>query len=364
MRVRLFRPFPDPYRISMDIYADRLRREIKPLLAPGEEIRMCGLPGARPQAGLVRYWRQYVSYRRYARRAAGDVNHVIDHGFAHLVGSLPPERTVVTFHDAVVVRAGGIRPTTRAAFRYSLRALTRAAFVVADSETSRADLLALVDYPPERVKVIYPGVDASFQPGGDRQCLRRRYGLGGVAVLHVGHTQPYMNVEAVLRVCARLASCHRLDCRLVKVGGTLTPAQWKLASRLGIDRRILQMGRVPLATLRDLYRAADVLLYPARYAGFGLPPLEAMASGLPVVCSNRGALPEVVGPAALMADPEDDEAIAEATLRLITDAPLRDTQVARGLARAQAFRWDRTAAEMLAVYRQVAAGGRDDDDSA
>jgi glycosyltransferase involved in cell wall biosynthesis len=340
----------------MHIYADQLVRRMQPLLKPDEQIREYLVSGAR-SAGLGRYWDQYVRYQRFARDHAGDVNHVVDHGFAHLVASLPPERTLVTFHDAIVARVDGVRLGTRLAFRYSLRALRRAKIVVADSETSRADLLSLIDYPPERVSVIYPGIHPSFRPGDNRAHLRQQYGLDGVAVLHVGHTQPYMNIEAVLGTCARLVRVHRLDVRLVKVGGALTRAQWRLAQRLGIDHRIVSLGRVPLGTLCDLYRAADVLLYPVHYAGFGLPPLEAMASGLPVVCSNRGALPEVIGDAAATADPEDEAAMAEAVAALVEDARLRQARVAAGLARARAFSWDRTAADTLALYRRLVEGG-------
>lgn len=354
MRVHLFRAFADPYRMSMHIYAEELVRWVQPLLRPGEQLRDCGFPGAPPERGLARYWNQYVRYQRFARRAAGDVNHVIDHGFAHLVTSLPAERTLVTFHDAVVARVDGVRATTRAAFWYSLRAMRRAALVVADSETSRADFLSLVDYPPERVKVVYPGVDRAFHPGGERLHLRRQFGFDGVWLLHVGHALPYTNLEAALRTCARLVSAHRIDARLVKVGGTLTAQQRTLARRLGLERRLVVMGQVARDTLRDLYRAADVLLYPVRYAGFGLPPLEAMACGLPVVCSNRGALPEVVGAAAWMVDPDDEAAMAEAVATLLDDEARRAAQVTRGLARARQFSWERTAAEMLALYRQIA----------
>ena len=118
------------------------------------------------------------------------------------------------------------------------------------------------------------------------------------------------------------------------------------------------LGRVPDEDLPDLYSAAVVFAYPSRYEGFGLPPLEALACGTPVVCSNRASLPEVVGDAALQVDPTNPADLAAALARLLDDAPLRATLRARGLARATRFTWERTAAETMIVYQEVIAATR------
>ncbi len=356
MRVRLFRAFADPYRASMQIYADQLLRGVRPLLADGEAIDAWALDGARLRPAAVRYWDQYVRYQRAARAQAADVNHVVDHGYAHLLASLPAGRSVVTFHDAVGARVAGVPARTRLALSLGLRAIRRAARVIADSEAARRDLLALVDYPPERVRVVHLGIDPTFEPTADGAERRRRYALRDGYVLHVGHTQPYMNVEAALGSLACLVRECGVDARLVKVGTPFTAGQRALIERLDLPGRVAHLGRVPLADLPAIYGGAGVLLYPARHAGFGLPPLEAMACGTPVVASDRGALPEILGDAALMADPEDHRAIARHAARLLTDPALRERHRQRGLAQARRYDWARTAAETLALYREVAAG--------
>ena len=353
MIITLFRPFPDPYRKSMHIYADQLRRGVAALAGPGDELRECALPGARLAPPWARHWDQYVRYQRYARGRATDVNHIVDHGYGHLANSLPPERTVVTFHDAIVTKVPGVSLRTKLSLRHSLRAMRRVARVVAVSRASRDDFLALVDYPPERAIVVYQGIDPAFRPPADREALRSKLGFTRPVILHVGHTQPYMNLPRVVGALGALVRTLGVDAELVKVGGALTADQRALVDRLNLSDRVRMIGPVPLERLVDLYGAADALIYPPLYAGFGLPPLEAMACGTPVVCSNRGSLPEVVGDAAVVCDPEDETGMAQALARLLTDREAREARRALGLARAAQFSWDATARAMLQVYREV-----------
>jgi glycosyltransferase involved in cell wall biosynthesis len=281
------------------------------------------------------------------------VNHVIDHGYGHLVSSLPAERTVVTFHDSTVTKVEGASRGTRLSLRYSLRSIRKAAAVIADSESSRRDFLGLVSYPAERVHVVYPGVDGSFKVYGEKESLRSKLRLPDRYVLHVGHCLPYMNVEGVLLTLDQLVRRHKVDVSLVKVGGQFTQAQQAMIGRLGLGDRILHLARVPFVDLPAIYNCADVLLYPALYAGFGLPPLEAMACGTPVVCSDRGSLLEVTGGAALTADPEHAPDLAERVAGLMSDERLREEHVAKGLRQANRYSWGRNAREVLSVYRWV-----------
>jgi glycosyltransferase involved in cell wall biosynthesis len=356
MIVTLFRAFPDPYRKSMQIYADQLRRGVAALVGPGEQIRECALPAARLAPRWARYWDQYVRYQRLAREQASDVNHIVDHGYGHLATSLPPARTVVTFHDAIVVKVPGIGLRTRLSLSHSLRAMRGAARIVTDSAQSRADLLEILVYPPDRAHVVYPGIAPAFRPPVDREALRRTLGFARPTILHVGHTQPYMNLPRVLGALDALVRRSGVDAEFVKVGGGLTDEQRRLVERHGLSDRVKEVGPVPLDRLVDLCGAADVLIYPPLYAGFGLPPLEAMACGTPVVCSNRGSLPEVVGEAAELCDAEDEAALARALATLLTDTRAREKRRALGLARAAQFSWDATARAMLQVYREVGGG--------
>ncbi len=172
-------------------------------------------------------------------------------------------------------------------------------------------------------------------------------------ILHVGHCGFYKNIEGIL--AAIPAITRQLDHPVVfiKVGGTFTPSQQELIARLGIAPQVKHVGKVSLAELPSLYANAELFLMPSWHEGFGLPALEAMACGTPVVSSNCGSLPEVVGDAGLLVDPRDEESIAGAALRVLSDQRLSNDLRRRGLERASAFTWERTARQTLAVYRAV-----------
>jgi len=344
----------------MDVYADKVSQGVQAILGASDMISEYLPVRARPQPRWARLWDQYVGYQIAARRAQGDVNHVIDHSFGHLVYSLDARRTVVTFHDATVFKVAngtiggnGVTKKTIWSLRYSLAAIQKAAAVIADSEISRKDFLELTDCNPERVHVVYPGVNPSFCVLEDREALKARYGLAGRHILHIGHNLFYMNLEGVLKALHHLTTRLGVDVKLLKVGMPLTDAQNKLASDLQLQDRIVFLGRVAAEDLPAIYNCADVLLYPALYAGFGLPPLEAMACGTPVVCSNRGSLPEIVGDAAITADPEDHRQIAVHVAALLTDDALRDAFRVKGLQQARCYTWDETARKLLVIYREV-----------
>jgi glycosyltransferase involved in cell wall biosynthesis len=363
MRIIIFRAFPDRYRKSMEVYADKVAVGVRAILGDGDRISEFLPARVRLEPRWARLWDQYLGYQIAARWAQGDVNHVVDHSFGHLVYSLDSRRTVVTFHDATVFKAAdgtlnghggcGVSKRTIWSLRYSLGAMRKAAAVIADSEMSRRDFLQLTAYDPEKVHVVYPGVDSSFRPLDDREALKARCGLKGRHVLHIGHNLFYMNIEGVLRALRHLVFGLALDVKLLKVGLPLTDAQNKLASDLQLQDRIVFLGRVAAEDLPAIYNCADALLYPVLYTGFGLPPLEAMACGTPVVCSDRGSLPEVVGDAALTADPEDHRRIADNIARLLADDGLRAAHRAKGFRQARRFSWGETAAKLLAIYRRV-----------
>jgi glycosyltransferase involved in cell wall biosynthesis len=174
-------------------------------------------------------------------------------------------------------------------------------------------------------------------------------------LLHVGSNAFYKNVEAIIQAIPLLR--RRLDDRVtfIKVGERFTPAQRELIEKLAVSDAVKHLGWVPDDELPSVYAAADVLLMPSLLEGFGLPVLEAMAASTPVVASNRGSLPEVVGDAALLVGPEDVEAFADAVVRLFTDTLLRTELISRGFQRAQQFTWDRAARAILDVYRSVDA---------
>jgi glycosyltransferase involved in cell wall biosynthesis len=307
------------------------------------------------------YVDRYVIGQWRARGQDADVNHIIEHGYSHLAFSLNPQRTVVTFHDAMLSKLQArelpvdaySRPTMLGN-RLRLAAIRRVAAVITDSESSRNDILRFTDYDPSRVYLIPLGVSERFRPldGKDGGCGERPDSRP-IRILHVGHCGVYKNIEGILRSIPLLVARLGPQVVFVKAGGPFTRSQLALIDRLGIEQHVQHLGMVPAADLPGVYAGADLLLMPSLHEGFGLPALEAMACGTPVIASNQGSLPEVVGEAGLLVEPNDVEQIAAAAERLLTDAELRAELCKRGLERACTFTWERTARETLAVYRSV-----------
>jgi glycosyltransferase involved in cell wall biosynthesis len=300
---------------------------------------------------------RYLAYQWQARGKNAHVNHIIDHGYGHLCLGLDCRRTVVTFHDALVLKLGAHELPTDAyprltilGQRLNLRATARAARIVVDSESGRRDLLRFVDYPPERIEVIPLGVSRQFRPPGRADGGRRG---PEVRILHVGHCGVYKNVETILRCLPLLGKQLGCPVRFVKVGGPFTTSQQVLIDRLQLAGQIEHLGLVPLPELVAAYGRADVLLMPSWHEGFGLPVLEAMACGVPVVAANRASLPEVVGDAGLLVEPDDLDDVVDAVRRIVVDPALRESLRRRGLKRASEFTWERTAEHTLAVYHTV-----------
>jgi glycosyltransferase involved in cell wall biosynthesis len=366
LRVVLLHNYRDEQQPSMRLYADRLgdallRREIAVT-----RIRPPGVVPApwRSRSALWNkidgYAGRFVVYPRLLPQLRGDIVHIVDHGQGYLASRLDPRRTVVTCHDVILLvlaagRIGSVRvpPVALQLFRISLELMKRAAVVVADSTQTKRDLVDFTHVDPDKVRVIYPGLNQPFAPDVERRAAyRQRLGFDDrKVILQIGRGF-YKNLPRVIRVLHRLRR-DGVDAYVARVGPSLSGADRALAESLGVLGNVLELGSVRDAELPALYNAVDVLLFPSLYEGFGWPPLEAMASGTPVVCSRAGSLDEVIGDAGLTADPEDVETLAWHTGAVLTDAPLRAALIARGLAHAAQFSWDRTAAELIELYRDL-----------
>ena len=267
---------------------------------------------------------------------------------------------VVTIYDLSFMRyPQSFNAANRAylawAVRHSVRHANR---VIAISESTRRDLIALFGASPEKTVVVYCGADPAFTPSNNQaeiDELRARRGLPDKLILCVSTIEPRKNIARLIRAFARARRAARLPHRLVLVGAR----GWKYAEiDAAIEQEEMQdhvffAGYVPQEELPLWYRAADLFVYPSLYEGFGLPPLEAMASGTPVITSNAASLPEVVGDAALLVAPDDEAALADAMVRGVTDRALREQMLARGLAQAAKFSWTRAARETTDIYRAV-----------
>jgi glycosyltransferase involved in cell wall biosynthesis len=265
---------------------------------------------------------------------------------------------VVTVHDVTFFLLPERYPFARRLFfQYAtMLSVRRAKAILVPSQSAADDLRVFLHPPQSRVHVTHEGVDACFRPLDAETCARlvqERYGLPLGYVLSLGTREPGKNRTTLLRAFKRLVDAGR-DLHLAVVGGQgwQSDDEAEVAS-LALRDRVHFTGYVPQADLPALYNAASVFVFPSLHEGFGLPALEALACGTPVVTSNRSALPEVAGNAALLVDPLDADAIATAIERILDDPGLAAQLRRAGLERAAAFTWDACAEATLAVYRQV-----------
>jgi glycosyltransferase involved in cell wall biosynthesis len=232
----------------------------------------------------------------------------------------------------------------------------KASLIITDSGFTRQTLVEKYQVPATKIFPIFMGVDHTiFRPGHpqeDLQRLREKYRLPERFAFYPANTWPHKNHVRLVRAWALLRRRARADCPLVLTGKAREGHKSFLAEveRLGLQREVLFLGYVPRGEMPLLYAAASFLIFPSLFEGFGLPVLEAMASGCPVACSNLTAPPEIAGGAALLFDPYSEEEIAEAAQRLIEDEEIRQALRQRGLERAQEFSWEKTARETLQIY--------------
>jgi len=275
---------------------------------------------------------------------------------------LPPLRrakTLVTVHDLSFIRLPECADANLRAYLNKVvpRSVHRADLVLADSQNTKDDLVELLDVEPDKIEVVYPGVEERFHPIEDQALLeevRKRYNLPPRFILGLGTLQPRKNFTTLIEAFAdlRFAIC---DLRLVIAGGKgwLYEDIFAIVERLGLEEQVSFPGFVADEDLPALYNLADLFVFPSLYEGFGLPPLEALACGKPLVASNASSLPEVVGEAGLMVEATDAEALAEAMKRVLEDNALREGMIAKGLEQARQFTWQKAAAKLLSLYEAL-----------
>ncbi|MEJ2744240.1 MAG: glycosyltransferase family 1 protein [bacterium] len=283
------------------------------------------------------------------------------HFTSFIARPLRAAKAVVTIHDLAFKRMPESSERKNAAFlnRHVPRALDRAALVLVDSKFTASELAGLYGYPEDKTRVIPLGVEESFYPRPadefSRQC--RQYGIPQKFILCVSTVEPRKNIGTLLEAYGLLRDTADEAPKLVIVGGR----GWRgedekielTIEKLKLQGMVKRLGYVSREAMPAIYSAALFFVFPSLYEGFGLPPLEAMACGLPVICSNAPSLPEVVGDAALLIPPRDAARMAGEMRKLIDDEALRQELIKKGLARAKRFTWSDTARLTLDAYREA-----------
>jgi glycosyltransferase involved in cell wall biosynthesis len=316
---------------------------------------------------LAKLWFEQVSFPRACRRQGVEIAHV-----PYFASPLfPTTPTVVTVHDLIPMLLPAYQGSMLVRLYTLLVAVAakRADIVLTDSQASKWDIVHLLDIPSERVRVIYLAADDIYQPVLDRHrlaAIRRKYGLPQSYLLYLGGFDQRKNVPTLLKAFAQLAKDSRaflvvagrlpdygLDLAIQAKRSDFFPDPRPIVQELGIEERVVFTGWVPEEDKPALYSGARALVFPSFYEGFGLPPLEALACGTPVIASNRGSLPEIVGDGGLLVEPDDVEGLAGAMEKLLNDDTLWGDLREKGLAHVARFSWEKTARETLAVYQEI-----------
>ena len=275
---------------------------------------------------------------------------------------IPPsaDKGVITIHDLSVFKFPETHPADRVAqFERQFNvSVARASHLITDSEATRFEVIKYLGWSAEKITAVPLGVSDSFAPQSAdivESCLHR-YGLVyGEYTLCISTLEPRKKIERLLSAYQTLPSAVLNRCPLILVGssGWLSEALQAEIARLSTQGWLKYLGFVPQSDLPSLYAGARAFVYPSIYEGFGLPVLEAMASGIPVVASPFTSLPEVTQGAALLVDPDDVDALASAIHRSLTDENWRQKAISSGLAVAQTFSWDRCANQTIKVYQSI-----------
>ena len=303
--------------------------------------------------------REQISIPATLRRERADVFHAPHYVLPVLTGC----RSVVTIHDCIHLMFPQYLPN-RAAHGYARASIwtaaRRSSRILTVSESSKRDILRFFDVPPDKIHVIYNAIDDRFSqepPEEEMMRVQERYQLHGDFVLYAGNVKPHKNLERLIDAFHLVRQGGLDQVKLVVIGDEVSKyAELRRAvHRHNLHKYVRFLGYMPDETLAVLYRLATVFVFPSLYEGFGLPPLEAMASGTPVVTSNVSSLPEVAGDAAVLVDPYDPVSIADGIRRVLTDSALRDALRTKGFQRAAEFSWEQSVRRVRHIYGEVTA---------
>jgi len=283
-----------------------------------------------------------------------DIFHYTDHALSLLQRTRP---VIITVHDIAYVRFPWLFNKTRQIYKGYIgsRSIRKADIIIADSYSTKKDIIQYFGINDEKIKVVYLGVENRFRPISNVEEYRLKNNLPSKMILNVGTLEPRKNVVTLVKAFKQLKERGLNDYKLVIAGskGWLYKQIFKEIQSSDLEKEVLFLGNIADKDLPRLYNCADVFAYPSLYEGFGLPPLEAMACGVPVITSNTSSLPEVIGDAGIMIDPNDVNSLCEGICKVLEDRELRHRMRDMGLERSKLFSWDKAAREILEIYDEM-----------
>jgi len=300
---------------------------------------------------------EYFAYPLIVKKKVikNNIKHITRQDLAFLLELTDLKKTIVTCHDIIPI---AYYNTRNPIWKLNAKGLRKAERIITVSEFSKQDISKYIKYPEEKIEIIPPAVDHSlYYPNRNREALEK-YGIGETekVIMYVGAEEPRKNLQFLINSFSKLKN--RIShVKLLKVGMPnyigVREKLLKQIESLNLQKDIIFTGYVSERELAELYNAVDLFVFPSLYEGFGIPPLEAMACGTPVITSNTSSLPEVVGDAAIQADPYNVEKFAEEMYKLLVDEELKEEMMRKGLERSKIFSWDASAKKTLKVYKEL-----------
>ena len=366
IKVNLYRTFREDQRISMELYAHYLGHYIKKNFSSIIE-----LSSFTPSMLISKYlpnklkmrFARFVEYPYQIKKnyQKYEINHIIDHGYSHLVRyPLNKKNTIVTVHDIIPILAWrGIIPNFSYPHKprlieYSINSLREAAHIIAVSNNTKKDLIEHCGLKSENISVVYNGCSGSFRPFQENQKKQIRnnkfkFPRDSFLILITG--EGYKNHETALKILKELRS-KKKNIYLVRLGPK--NHNWQnLKNNFSLDNYVIELSKLKQNEVSELYNSVDCLLFPSWYEGFGFPPLEAMANGLPVVASNVASIPEVVGEAGLLYNPSDVDGMVKGITSIMNDKKIKIEMINKGIKQSSFFTWEKSVKKLVNIYNDV-----------
>ncbi len=310
--------------------------------------------GITRQNNTLRILWEQIGLPLYSMNDRLDLFHYTDHALSLLQRTRP---VIITVHDIAYIKFPWLFNKSRQIYKQYIidRSIRKADVIIVPSYSTKKDIVQYFGISDGKIRVIYHGVENRFCPIRNVEEYRLKNNLPLKMILNVGTLEPRKNVVTLIRAFKKLRERGLKDYNLVIAGekGWLYKQIFKEIRSGGVEQSILVLGVVRDEDLPMLYNCAEIFVYPSLYEGFGFPPLEAMACGIPVITSNTSSLPEVVGDAGIMVNPTDVNSLCDSMFNLLHDRELWHHMSSKGLERAKSFSWAKAAREILEIYKEI-----------